>query len=593
VLALLAGCASMPTSSQIFAANTAVTVDGSVGFIAAGPERGQGPEAVVRGFLLAAQSGPTMTNTFAVAREFLSPEAAGHWWPTAAVHLLDGVAALEVIQDEQDARRAVVHATGRAVGEVSAAGEYTDFRYPLSLSTNFHLEYDGQNWRITELDDGLLLPAQVFAAAYRQTRLYHPSADLTQWVPDLRWFPQQTWRTNAAQALIAGPPAFLRDAVAPVVPETAAVTVDGVVPGPNDTLEVMVQGWLRDADPATRALFAAQLATTFTDGNNPHAVSLIDTQGLIPIPELSLPALARTQGSAFAIKQGNLYQVAGRNIHPVEPEVRLDELNVTALAVAPGDSEKIVVRSGANELWGLTLAPVYGPAPGEEILDAAPDYLLDSPSDGVPESDTGPLEPGVPGRTLLLVGENLAPPSIDRFGKVWTAELAGAIIVVDAQGIATEVAAPWLDDEFVERVAVAPDGARLALIIRDADGTRILVAGVVRDANHNPVGLAQPKEVGATVRSATDLSWQGETVLAVVGRRAAIGGVYLVGVGGLDSPGGLPRHIPGIEDPLHLTAAVGSGNMLAIDPDRELHLREATSLWPIVGTQVDLVAYPG
>jgi len=621
VSTLLAGCATMPTASPVMLGGTEVVADSAVGFIAAGPERGQGPEAVVRGFLLAAQSGPTTPTMFAAARQYLTLQAAHTWRPGAKVLVLDETAALEEVPTE-DPNVVIVRASGGVVAQVSSDGIYSESRYPDQHTAEFELHYNGQDWRIAELDDGIIMPAQVFTAAFRYTKLYHPSFDYSTWVPDVRWFPQQTWRTSAVQALLAGPPSFLVDVVQPAVPENAAVTLDEIAETSHG-YEIRLRGWLRDADAFNRALFQAQLAMLLTDGSGTQAVDLADSQGPIAVPGYDLPLLPRTHGPAVAVADGELYFINGRDMLPMQPRVDLTGLDITAIAAAPGGADGVVVRNGMGELWWLVpnpepgvtgveevplgpptpgptpdsiLGPTAGPAatpaptpvtdphqheyPGDEPL--TPDNQLDDPLPEIP-----------PGRTNLLTGVNLIAPSIDNEGLVWTGEATGPIQVLDYLGTAYDVTANWLGDMSIEKLTVAPGGRRVALVTRNEDGTRLLVAGVIRDSQGIPIGLAEPIEVGASVQSVTAVAWQDDSVLAVIGWVGGVRGVYLVGVGGLDAPGGLPRFIPGISEPHWLTASVGTGNMLAIDSESALHLREATSLWPIVGREVTLVAYPG
>jgi len=595
---------------------TEVVADPDVGFIAAGPERGQGPEAIVRGFLLAAQSGPTMPTMFAAARQYLTLDAAHAWRPNAQVWVMDETAALTVTETE-DPNRVTVHATGQAVATVSDQGIYEEFRFPVPHTLDFDLVYNGEDWRISGLDDGIVMPAQVFTATFRYTKLYHPSLDYRTWVPDVRWFPQTTWRTSAVQALLAGPPSFLVDVVQPAVPENAAVQLEEISEVEHGGMVVRLRGWLRDADAFNRALFQAQLALLLTDGSGTQPVDLADNQGLIPVPSFSLPQMPQTEGPAVAIADDALYWVFGRDLVLVNPQVELADLNITAIATAPGGHDGVVVREGYHTLWWIEPSGASGLEVGESLAD---DELTDGDllsgaglAGGEPGSPLGaatPLGPAVPdgatdgdsellpeippGRVVLLTGESLIAPSIDEEGLVWTGELQGPIEVVDYLGNVSEVTANWLGDILIQHLNVAPGGRRVALVTWDEDaGTRILVAGVIRNAEGIPIGLAQPIEVGASIRDVGAVSWQSDAVLAVIGWLAGVHGVYQVGVGGLDAPGGLPRFIPGISEPRWLTASVGSGNMLAIDGESALHLREATSLWPIVGREVTFVAYPG
>ena len=140
----------------------------------------------------------------------------------------------------------------------------------------------------------------------------------------------------------------------------------------------------------------------------------------------------------------------------------------------------------------------------------------------------------------LLTGEDLLAPSIDRFGGVWSGPRAqsGALQVVRADlaeaGEPVTVAAPWLAGRTVQSIRVAHDGARIAVISSDGTGTRVEVAGIVRDEKDVPTGLSEPFRVGAPITSASQVVWADETTLAVLGTddTEAAPTVHLVLVGG-------------------------------------------------------------
>lgn len=514
----------------------------------------------MRGFLLAAQAGPTASSPFAVAKEYLTADAALSWLPMAGATMLDGVPHLELTADEANNLTQVqVEAIGRAVAQVNANGEYVEFDTPESVSLHFTMQQVDGNWRISELADGIVLPAQVFTATYQPTRIYRPSADGRYWVPEVRWFPQATWRTNAVQALFAGPPLWLADAVLPAAPENAALQLEDVELAAGGEYLVRVQGYVRDASEETRALLRAQIAATLLGEPENPRVTLVDALGAIPVPEMELPISARTQGSARVLVDGQLLQVRGRELVASAVGWQIPE-NPTALAVGQDYSQTVVWRLGRSEI----------------VLSARDDA-------------------GDPVFIPLFSGRSVIPPSIDVYGYIWTGEAHGGLKAVSPGGMVTEVSAAWVADYSVEQIRVSPEGSRAVLLTRDANGTRIFIAGVIRDAAGTPIGLAEPMQVGASLLNVAAVSWHDDTTLAAIGTAAAVRGVYLVGIGGLDSFGGLPRHIPGLNNPAWLTASVGTGNILGIDAEGKLHLREAMSLWPLVGTGqvVDLVAYPG
>lgn len=513
----------------------------------------------MRGFLLAVQAGPTSATPFLVAKEYLTPDAARTWRPMAGAIILDGVPHLETTGgDEATPNLVQVTAVARAVAEVTADGEYREFDSPATVNLHFTLQRLDGNWRIAALEDGVMLPAQVLAATYQPTRLYRPSADGRFWVPDVRWFPGATWRTNAVHALFAGAPAWLADAVLPAAPENVALQLEDIEEDSGEYV-VRVQGYLRDASAETRALLRAQIAATLHGDPGNQQVILVDALGPIPIPELELPTAARTVGSARVLTDGQLLLVRGRELIVSPPNYVIPE-QPTALAIGHDYGQTVVWRIGTTEI-----AAAAWDEDGEPIL------------------------------TSLFTGEQVIAPSVDNYGYIWTGDSLGGLTTRTLAGDAHDVSAAWLSGLNVEQIRVSPEGARLAVLTRGEDGSHLEVAGVIRDEFGKPIGLADPMRVGVSLFNVTAIAWHNDATLAVVGTAAGVRGVYLVGVGGLDAVGGLPRLIPGLDNPVWLTAAVGSGNILGLDADGQLHLREAMSLWPLVGSNqaVELVAYPG
>ena len=555
----LAGCAAIPTSSPVTHGVGEIETGGAVGMIAQGPIYGQGPEELMRGFLLAAQAGPTASAPFMLAKEYLTPEAARNWRPMAGVTVLDGAPHLEITGGE--ATPDLVHGTafGMAVATVNDDGEYQEFEYPVEVTSYFTLQRTDGNWRISDLDDGVLLPAQVFSASYIPTRIYRPSADARYWVTDVRWFPGATWRTNAVQTLFDGAPPWLQDAVLPAAPESAALQLAEVEAEPGGGYVVSVQGNIRDASAHDRVLLRAQLAATLLGDPNNHNIYLVDTQGSIPVPDLPVPLVARTSGSARVLADGEVWQVHGRDLITTSPPGLVPD-NPTGFAFGQGDNQAVVWRVGDNSIVRT--------------------YFDDTSE---------------PTTQTLFEGVRVLAPSMDPYGFVWTGESDGALQVISPAWSVHKVTARWLAGQTVMQIRVSAEGARLALVTQDATGIKLVVAGIIRDGTGTPIGLAAPLVVGGSLHDISAVAWHDDATLAVIGTTAGVRGAYLVGIGGLNNFGGLPRRIPGLEYPKWITASVGSGNILGIDNQGKLHLREAMSLWPLVGPNqtIDLVAYPG
>jgi hypothetical protein len=372
---------------------------------------------------------------------------------------------------------------------------------------------------------------------------------------------------------------------------------------------------------------AAQLQATLADESGLPDIELIDQNGPVTVPDVQQPRLARTNGSALAIMDDELFRAAGNELRPLRPAVSTYGLDPTALAVASGRDGLVVVRDGHTRLVRLErqsaedAAPETASADGVENDFPAVPPLTPTPGLTALEPPATPLGPeaepvepaevngsaevnvsGIAEADVLLEGTDLIAPSIDMYSVIWSGETAGPIVVIIESGGEYEVSAPWLAGRAIDSLRVAPDGVRVAVISTelDVDGepvgeSAIHVAGIRRDAQHVPLSLDQPKQVGGSLREVSSAVWQDDATLAVIARANSGGepAIFWVGVGGLDAPGGLPQAVPGISSPIALTASVGTGNMLVIDPESILHLRQSSSLWPSVGQPVTLVAYPG
>lgn len=552
---LLAACASIPVDGQVRQGGDDVARGGDIGIIASGPAAGAEPEDIVRGFLLAAEAGPTSAVPFAVAREYLVGAAQLTWRPYEQVFVLDGpllVQPPEIIED--DPNRAVVRASGTVVAWVDERGVYTEEPTPSRREVVFDLVRANGQWRVVTLEDGLLMPSQVFTSTFHRTRLYFPTPDWEYWVPDQRWFPQQTWRTNAVQELLAGPPEWMGAAATSVLPPGTSLALNSVTQDGEGRFQIPLTDHVRNASGEERGMFAAQVQATLTTGAVGGArVTLLDSTGPVVPVEVAQPRVPRTPGQALVLHGGRFWTISGRDlvIHPLQPD--LSSMDPTAMAISH-DGESVVLRDGSTRL--------------------------------VRVSGTEP--------TVLLEGQDLVGPSIDRFGFVWSGESDGRVVAVTPEAVEHELRAQWLDDRQILSVAVSPEGARIAIVSTGPDGTFAQVAGIVRDARNVPVVILPPVTVGPGIRGVRQVAWQDETVLAILAGGGADAGIYLSGIGGLGpGGGGLTRKFSGVTDVVSLTASVGNGMILALDSQGLLRLHQTSSVWPTVSQNIRLMAFPG
>ncbi|MGN0116643.1 MAG: LpqB family beta-propeller domain-containing protein [Streptomyces albidoflavus] len=153
------------------------------------------------------------------------------------------------------------------------------------------------------------------------------------------------------------------------------------------------------------------------------------------------------------------------------------------------------------------------------------------------------------------------------------------------------MAAPWLAGRSVQSIRVAHDGARIAVVSADALGaTRVDVAGIVRDEKDVPTALSDPFRVGAPIRSASQVVWADETLLAVLGtdEAEASPAVHLVSVGGDTT------RLSPVTGAVAISAGAGERTVQVLTEDGTLFGRSRSgAVWEKRIEGVALPAFPG
>lgn len=561
----LGACAQIPTSGPVRVGNADVETQVDIAMLPQGPSPGVDPQSIVQGFLGATVAATTSPKEFQTAREFLTEDASAKWDPESAVRVvreapLPETAERGVELEDVDTVEVVVRAT--TIATLDSTGAYTEVGDPRELAYRFTLEKSGREWRISALDNGVLVPANLFANQYRATRLYFPAeSDTSDLVPDLRWFPRRSWRVFAVQEVLAGPPEWLQGVARSLVPEGTQLASPSVPDTDGEeAVAVRLSEQISAVPPDQRAVIAAQFSATLSEGaGRAVPVDLYSGQNRLSVDmaDVDLPA---TRTKPMALQDGSLYLVSDGGLEPWgedgEEPVDLSGLDPTALAISPA-TEPIVVRDGDDEIWDLSAEG--GPQP-------------------------------------LLTGPDLAAPSVDRFGNTWTSGITGRLRVAfwgDA-GIEEVTLRPdWLSGRKVISVSVAPEGSRVAIVSEAPSGAVVHVAGVVRDVDDVPTDLAAPLSVAAPVDDIVEARWAGTTTLALLTRdKEGVTGVWTAGVGGLAGTGGAARQLPGLTDVEQLAAGVAEPGMLVVTEGGNLE-HEETGVWQPFADDIDLVAYPG
>ncbi len=476
---LLAGCVSIPTSGDL----TTVTIDTDSDDVAQialpdGPELGQDMEQILQGFLRAGR-GPQ--NDYSVAHEFLAPGV--EWSGTERV--LISSSSIDPVMIDADTM-----AISLAVAaEVDANGRYLAGASTQTLTYDF-TEVDGEV-RISSAAPGTVLSPNGFAAAFGEYPLYYFDPSFEFLVPDLRWFPTSRLTPNRiVTELLAGQSAWLgSNVLVSAFPATATGTATYDAP----EVDVELSAEVRSETPQTQRRMLDQLIASLRSVANVTEQNIqVSAEGLAlnPGPEAH-PEYRYAVREAIGGVGGAFGTLASDGVVP------LAGIGTRADTLQPAQASLSRSRTSVALLW----------SGGVSVVGASGDPVLIDDRPG-------------------LLG-----PTLDPFGFAWTIP-AGDPEGLRATNEDLETHAIALGaDGRVTAIELSRDGSRLLVALSTADGPRLFVAGVLRDADLAPVALGTPYELvpgGAII----DVAWVDGQHVAVLTAGDSGSTVQVLALGG-------------------------------------------------------------
>ncbi len=542
----LAACASIPSSGPVGEGDGAVDEPGTVFPLAYSPPTDAEPVDVVQGFLAAAAAG--LSDNYAVAKQYLTVGARTEWAPGDAVVVYSTAGPLEFRPPDGTSQ---VSVTLPVVATVDADGRYWESPPGAQQVAVFDVVQDAADqWRISRLDNGVLMSEPLFDSVYRAAPLYFLTPDAEALVPEVRWFPQRNTATYAARELLEGPSAWLRDAVRTAFPEGSRLAVESVPVDAAGTATVDLAAEVAGADSAERALLKAQLEQVL---QLPRIRAVDVSVAGVPMTEPAPADLARdpSPGTVLeVIADGRVLRLEGAELVPT-PDVGAVGADARGLARGAGEGPTV-------------------------LLDGSGSLVLAPPPDGEAR--------------VLLPGPGLVEPSVDSQGWVWSGPAAagGRLVALRVDGGQVDVVADWLEDRTVRSVQVSRDGTRVAVVSAGPDGVTVDVTGVVRDDSGTPQRLGERLRVGARLVDATDVVWVDEVTLAVLGTSGTTTGptVHLVPVSGSTSV------LPPLDGAVAVAAGRGERALYVASSSGALYTLRGTS-WVAVASGVRSPAFPG
>ena len=485
---VLAACSGVPTTSVPQVVRT-VDASGDAGTSPiVTPDVNAEPRDIVSGFL---QANVSNDETHPAARQFLAPAARAKWSATTATIVSDYLVGL------QNPKTNIVKVTAPVLGTLDDKGIYTpappDAAVQAPRVIPFKMLHTAAGWRITDPPVGLIIKKQDFATAYSLRPMYFFNLTETKLVPDLRYSAAegQSLATWALTQLLAGPQSGQQTVRLNEFPDQVDPLRAKVVSG--RPVSVQLPG-ISQVDAATVARVAAQLAYTFDSFLPGAKLTLVD--GLTPVQFPNIPA--QFSESDFA------------SVDPVADE---------------SGQSVYFLRGGA--LFGARGQAVPGPT-GTSRYHLRSVAVSDA-GDGSPVRIAGLASDA----SLLLVGtqtaglRSTALPAPATSRPEWTHDNprevwigAGTRLERVADGVArrvlfTATQSVELTGRRVVAVRFSPEGARVALVLRGADGSSSAWIGQVLRAADS-VQVVDLRQITPLTWHVTDVAWADAVRLRVI-----------------------------------------------------------------------------
>ena len=522
LVVVLAGCTGVPSTSP---PEVVTTVGGGepVPSLAITPPPGAGAREIVSDFLVA---GTYPDNNHAAARGFLTTAAVQSWNDTPVT-----IVATDSVQ-VSNFKDGTVVVNARKVGTLGQNGVYVpdlkgDGSGADQITVSFGLREVNGEWRIDQIQNGLIMKLADFQSVYHPIDLYFFDQAGQHLVPDLR-FTAITDHALLASWLVGQlvlpprPDLQANNATAEYLPNQTDPTRVGVVLG--STAQVSIPGAAR-LSAAKLFNLAAQLSITL----QPVAaqVSIVDSGKVVPIPQLGAtsftPAEFTTElgpvhgvPTLYYLNGGKVYDSSGAPL-PGRAQGQYELTSVALKGTNPATMQLAGTAATGNQSW----------------------LYVGTASGGL--------------QRTTVHGQLSRPAWAPDVPEVWVGD--GATLYRAASGHAKPVPVPvstvngTVSGRFAA-VRFSPEGTRIALVVASPDGSAQVWVGAVLRPTGGTVSVVNLQQISPQGVSVTDVAWNGQLKLFATGHNIATGesGIYEVQVdGSLWTPRG-NGNLPGPAD---------------------------------------------
>ncbi|MGW1908615.1 LpqB family beta-propeller domain-containing protein [Streptomyces cinnamoneus] len=588
--ALLAGCASMPGSGEVSSVDSSqrADADAQVRVYGVPPRKAEQPMELVTGFLEATTSDDPDYET---ARMYLAKSVKRQWDPSARTTVLSATPQVKVerIGGDREQGSYTVTLTGRQVATVDAKHAYTPEEQ--DFKTQLHMAREDGEWRIDQLNAGLVIGVSDFQRIYRSVNKYYfaergsGEGGSGKARPGLVADPVYLRKridtvTTTVRALLDGPTGWLDPVAVTAFPSGTRLEDRRLSLDDSNALKVRLNDRVAGASQEQCLRMAAQLLYTVQESAKVTDVTLQRKDGS------RLCVLGKEEAKSYASEQtsgrpGRQYFVDGQHrmvaltdgddeAHRVPGPLGADGgVPLRSVAVERGDGHAAGVSANGQSLYVTAMRA--GAALGEARL-------------------------AVHGGTAPKTG--LTAPSWDGLGDLWVADQdpdrPRLLRLPGGTGAPEEVPVAGLDGR-VTGLRVAADGVRVALLVTKGDHTTLKLGRIERHASagRTTLSVQELRSVAPRLEDVSAVSWAGASRLLVAGSEQ--GGLqqlqYVETDGSQGNGAGLPgitgvRGVAASENPAKSQALVaeGEGGIVRLLPDTN---------WKLVGKEGSAPVYPG
>lgn len=479
VLVLVTACSGIPRTGSVEEGDAIGTADDiDVIFLAADPTIGASQQEILNGFIQAAKS---PQDDYAIARRYLEKSAAESWKPNARTTVDLGNRPTTAVTDT------TLQMSITPVADVDSNGSYLESpsSAPTTLKFGF-TQVDGE-WRINQLDDGIVIEDLFFDQVFSAHSLYFYDPTFTYLVPDLRWFPTSTAvGTRVVKALLAGPSAWLGDG--------AVVTA---FPDGTQTPAVVTTGGQARVELSSNVLQADST----------------DLQRMQYQLSESLKDLASASNVAISVDQ-NIVQIPANSAKQPEAAPRVDARPL----VQRDGSFGYLSGSGVTSITGIT-------DPVDALQPDAVSYSATAGTAAVRSTAGGvyAVRDGASSGALIDPRPGLVDPAVDPFGYVWSvpADAPTALTAFARDGSAVQIPTSWDGASGISSLEISRDGTRALAFLTVGELPKLVVAAVIRSPDGVPQRLGQPVELSTAAGTPVDATWVDQLSVASVTRLAS------------------------------------------------------------------------